>query len=74
MLLGVALLLATMLLVGLVRAQQIGINLDEGDDVTFSCPTQLSVDFNDQGATVSCAAAPSDASDATATPDTSDEP
>ena len=42
-------------IVGFVHAQQSELNLSEGDDIWVDCPTQISVSFDDQGATVNCA-------------------
>ena len=48
-------------LVTLAQAQQSMVQLDEGDEVAVTCPTQLSVDFDQDGtATVTCAPYPDD--------------
>jgi hypothetical protein len=51
--------LALAALVGVVRAQQATVQLVDDDDVSITCPTELSVTFDDAStATVSCAAEP----------------
>ena len=48
---------ALAVIVGLVRAQQTAIDLVDGDDIAISCPTELTVTFDDASrATVNCAA------------------
>jgi hypothetical protein len=48
---------------GLVRAQQTDYRLDEGDDLTITCPTQLTVEYDAEGGAVAtCAPEATDAS------------
>jgi len=56
----VVVLAAVLGLATLARAQQAQVDLSNGDELTISCPTELSVDYDDfGGAVVVCAAAES---------------
>jgi hypothetical protein len=60
---------------GLVRAQQTDYHLDDGDDMTITCPTQLSVEYDAEGgAVVTCASDPADANSSGGMTETSSTP